>query len=41
MSDGDVMSHGRARVDALLKDAREAFRSPSALLDAGILGVDA
>ena len=26
MSDGDVTSDGRARVDALLKDAREALR---------------
>ena len=41
MDDGDGKSNGRATGDALLKDAQEAFRNPSALLDAGILGVDA
>lgn len=41
MSDGDGMSDGRATGDALLKDAHEAFRNRSALLDAGILGADA
>ena len=41
MSDGDVMGDGRARVDALLKDAHEGLRNPSAPLEAGILGVDA
>jgi hypothetical protein len=41
MDDGDGLSNGRATGDALLEDAQEVFRVPSALLDAGMLGVDA
>ena len=43
MSDGDVTSNGRARLDALLEDAHETLPSEdsgSALLDVRILGVD-
>ena len=48
MSDGDVMSDGHVKVEALLRDAHEALRCEDleSLLDlfqvdAGILGVDA
>ncbi len=40
MSHADVRSDGGTRLEALLNDAREVFRNLSALLDAGILGVD-
>ena len=41
MSDDDGKSNARARLEALLEDAHEALRNLCALLEAGMLGVDA